>query len=148
MPTVRSRVTLNNMQLFRVRKNLEPALVVAANRVDDEHISFPPSYGMSRPRRIRLLRMRTAIEIHLSVVRHVFKKSDHCYVSLDDLEDERTSGDHRAWKAETGWVIFYFVPDSLFYQRFCPRQQRGLLRLPIAPQDWFGQRADPHAGKI
>jgi len=68
---IRPAVALDQMQLLRVRVDVEPAFVVHSHRIDHERVSLPAADGVAHPGWVQILRVAAAVQKNLTDGHHV-----------------------------------------------------------------------------
>src|SRR5262245_8199642 len=143
MAEIRTTVSFDEVQSRRHRlaASTEPPLVVEAHCVYDKRLALPAAECMAVPRRVRILRMKTTVEEHLSVPRYLLLKEqdEECW-RLDQLE-EWPQPEHSIGQAPCTGRIFDVVRRPLLEHGIGGRKQ-------FWPPGVDCGRRPPHTGQI
>jgi hypothetical protein len=103
-----------------------PKVVAESDRVDDQRVARPRGRGVSLPRRIWILRQRTAIREYLAVnaihlVEHQEKtrRLDKLHIVRQPVRTQKKIG-----KTPDVWITFRLICNALFNQCGKPRLVR------------------------
>src|SRR6266850_68232 len=125
MPQIGPPKACCHTELVRVRYGFsQPCLVVEADRVDHQSVSFPRSDGVSSPRRVEIFRMSPSVEVNLAIARDVvLNDRDEEIPALYDPVQKEIEWCHGERKAVSLRVVFKIVVGPLLLEGLSPWKQ-------------------------